>query len=451
MKKILCLFTTVVLVAVLALSTILVTHMFIRRNDTIGEVRLNVETYLAGKNQPTHPSVVVFEEPWNGYHYWMAYSPYPNADGEEENPCVAVSNDLYDWSVPYGLANPIADNEETNCAELKDPHILYREDLDRLEIWYLGRVAENLGGNNNDLILFRKYSTDGVNWSAYEVMDSVHYLSPSVYWNKDRYQMWSIGYDMWETTGTVVYQESKDGVTWSDPVFCSIGGQDELLDIWHGSVSVYEGTFHFVYIGNTEKDHVYYTTSKDGVNFENSRVIVKNDGWWRNLYRPTLVMEDDHAACIYGVINEANEWYLSMSTGERLEQLQGIEKADVKQMHEMPEDVTDTKSVGYIMGQMKDAFRSYFRLKLLVVLAGEVLLCLIFRKLRASKLWLALLIGAHAVLTGAYIFLRLTPSGTLRIVSAIASFVMLNMVAFFVLSYVYLVEKNVRERKQVIS
>ena len=130
-----------------------------------------------------------------------------------------------------------------------------------------------------------------------------------------------------------------------------------------------------------------------------------------------------------------------------MEQLQGIEKADVQQMHEMPKDVTDTKSVGYIMGQMKDAFRSYFRLKLLVVLAGEVLLCLFFRKLRASKLWLALLLGAHAVLTGAYIFLRLTPSGTLRIVGAIAGFVMLNVVAFFVLSYIYLVEKNIKQRE----
>ena len=31
-----------------------------------------------GTNQPTHPSVVKFEQPWNGYLYWMAMTPYPS-------------------------------------------------------------------------------------------------------------------------------------------------------------------------------------------------------------------------------------------------------------------------------------------------------------------------------------------------------------------------------------
>ena len=54
----------------------------------------------------------------------MAYSPYPNANGAEENPCVCVSNDVIHWVTPDGLYNPIAFNEETACDELKDPHIV---------------------------------------------------------------------------------------------------------------------------------------------------------------------------------------------------------------------------------------------------------------------------------------------------------------------------------------
>ncbi|MDZ4910643.1 hypothetical protein GNF68_16800, partial [Clostridium perfringens] len=45
----------------------------------------------------------------------MGYTPYPNANGEEENPCIAVSNDMYNWKEPKNLANPIANNEETGC------------------------------------------------------------------------------------------------------------------------------------------------------------------------------------------------------------------------------------------------------------------------------------------------------------------------------------------------
>ena len=98
-----------------------------------------LETYLAGDNQPTHPSVYDFGKKWNGYRYWMSYSPYPYANGEEENPCLAVSNDMQSWTVPSGLFNPVAFNEETACDELKDPHIVYNNTTDSIEMWYLGR------------------------------------------------------------------------------------------------------------------------------------------------------------------------------------------------------------------------------------------------------------------------------------------------------------------------
>ena len=63
----------------------------------------------------------------------MGYTPYPNGDGEEENPSIAVSKDMYKWETPKNLANPIANNEETGCNELKDSQLIYRDDLDRLE------------------------------------------------------------------------------------------------------------------------------------------------------------------------------------------------------------------------------------------------------------------------------------------------------------------------------
>lgn len=411
-------------------------------NETVGEVRLNIETYLAGKNQPTHPSVVVFDEPWNGYRYWMAYSPYPLSDGEEENACIAVSNDLYDWGVPYGIANPVADNEETNCNELKDPHLLYRADLDRLEVWYLGRVSENLGGNNHDLILFRKHSSDGVNWSDYEIMDAVRFLSPSVYWDGEKYQMWSIGYDMWNTTGQFVYQESVDGFTWSEPVQCSIDGGSRNIDIWHGSMFVYEDMFHFVYIAESEKQEIYYCTSKDGITFNEKQVIVKNDGWWRNFYRPTLVMEKGKVACIYGVINDVNQWYLSMSTGSEFSELEGIRADDVEHMHPMVNDVTDTKSAGYRLRELKAAMKSYLSWKLIALMIAELACAAIIYHLRNSKRLLWFTEVVNILLTAAYIFIHRGFSGSISFLGAIWAFLLLNTVFMFGLSYIYLLANN---------
>lgn len=447
MKRMLCFLLACGILLVCCMPAVVIAAPVGQRNSNVGEVRLNIETYLAGKNQPTHPSVVVFEEPWNGFRYWMSYSPYPYANGEEENPCIAVSNDLYDWSVPYGLVNPIADNEETGCHELKDPHLLYRQDLDRLEVWYLGRVSENLGGNNYDLILFRKFSEDGVHWSDYEVMDSVNYLSPSVYWNGEKYQMWSIGYDMWNTTGTFVYQESVDGMSWTEPVPCVIDGQKSELDIWHGSVYVQNGTCHFVYIGMSEKQNVYYCSSNDGIVFGQKQVIVQNDGVWDFFYRPALVMEQGEVACIYGVVNNANEWYLSMSTGSDISDMQGISAGDTERMHEMPDDVTDTRSLRFRVGKLTSIFERFFRVKLLGIVVFELILMLFIKKLSTSKLFVGTALLANVALTAVHLFLRMKPVDGMEFVGASVAFLALNGVSFVALSYVYLLRNFINQRE----
>lgn len=33
----------------------------VNADDSVGKVRLNIETYLAGQDQPTHPSVIGFD------------------------------------------------------------------------------------------------------------------------------------------------------------------------------------------------------------------------------------------------------------------------------------------------------------------------------------------------------------------------------------------------------
>ena len=60
-----------------------------------------------GSNQSTHPSVLQFDTPWNGYRFWMAMTPYPfNYDGLED-PSVLASNDTKTWVVPDGLTQPL--------------------------------------------------------------------------------------------------------------------------------------------------------------------------------------------------------------------------------------------------------------------------------------------------------------------------------------------------------
>ena len=355
-------------------------------NGSVASVRLNIETYLDGKNQPTHPSVISFSEPWNGYRYWMAYTPYPYANGSEENPSICASNDMLYWETPEGLANPIATNEETECTELKDSHLLYRDDLDRIEVWYLGRLSERLGGDGMSLTLFRKYSYDGKTWSNYEVMAAMECVSPSVLWDGTKYQLWSIDYDGQNTSSTLTYWESADGFLWSAPQLCSLGGNPDEA-IWHGSVSVGPNGYDFVYILRDGMQEVMYCTSVDGIHFSEPAPILENTKEkWNKFYRPAMVWDNGTCYCLYGVINDANQWYISMSYGEDPCELVGLTEADVPSMFPLPNDVTATDSIIYKIKEVMHVLRYYFRLELLGIVAIEFfLLCM--KPVRKLRIW----------------------------------------------------------------
>ena len=420
---------TALIASLFMMCVALFVFMLMRPSDSpsksIGTVRLNVETYRAGKNQPTHPSVVVFPEAWNGAKYWLAYSPYPYHNGEEENPCLAVSDDMLYWETPLGLANPIADNEETGCDELKDPHLLYRADLDRLEMWYLGRLAEHLGGDGKSLLLMRKCSYDGVNWSEYEVMASTKYLSPTIFWDGTKYVMWGIGYDLWNTTGTIAYQESVDGFTWSEPILCSMGSKDANIDIWHGAVTEQDGTYHFVFIDNSDRQEVFYCTSTDGIHFSEPEIIVENKGFWKHLYRPALAFDGDEVFCLYGVVNQAGQWFISMSQGTNQNDLVGIGEAETAEMYQLSDKPINTDSLRYKLSDLYDLIQRYLRLELLALAIFEALLILLIRKIR-NKTFLTISIVANLLLSFAYICVRMLPGSGNSWLGAIIAVCCLN-------------------------
>ena len=92
-----------------------------------------------GDDEALHPKVLNFKEKWNGYKYWMVFSPYPNTDDAKENPHIKVSNDLVNWTEPEGLKNPIVGKPYNHTPGLiynSDPHLVYNYDTDTLECYY---------------------------------------------------------------------------------------------------------------------------------------------------------------------------------------------------------------------------------------------------------------------------------------------------------------------------
>ena len=146
-----------------------------------------------------------------------------------------------------------------------------------------------------------------------------------------------------------------------------------------------------MYIDRDEMQEVMYCTSLDGIHFSEPAPILENTKEkWNKFYRPAMVWDNGMYYCLYGVINDANQWYISMSYGDDPYELIGLTEADVPSMFPIPNDVTATDSIIYKVKEIMHALRYYFRLELLGIVAIEFfLLCM--KPVRKLRIWDTLL------------------------------------------------------------
>ena len=70
---------------------------------TSSKSKLNLKSVYIGAdsaypNNAYHPKVVDMGKNWNGYHYWLSYTPYPHGNDKYENPTIVGSNDIINYS-----------------------------------------------------------------------------------------------------------------------------------------------------------------------------------------------------------------------------------------------------------------------------------------------------------------------------------------------------------------
>lgn len=146
----------------------------------------------------THPSVLVFDKPWNGYSYWMAFTPYPNAESAFENPCICASINGLNWIVPDGVVNPIIP-PAVSPGYNADTHLIHDPVADILIMIYRER---NNGANALNKVICLT-SIDGVTWSAPTTILSgatgtLDFASPSIWWDPviNKYVMFAHNLDL---------------------------------------------------------------------------------------------------------------------------------------------------------------------------------------------------------------------------------------------------------------
>lgn len=293
-----------------------------------GKNILKIKNYL-NNYQNIHPKVISFENKWNGFKYWMAYTPYPNGSTKDENPCIAVSNDLFiGWVTPVGLTNPL--DLTPTVGYNSDTHLVYREDTNTMEIWW-----RHFDDTTNTPRLYRRTSTDGINWTAKEQITNLmplqdtYLLSPTIIFEDGKYKMWYCG-------GQINYLESNGDTvhSWGNTTKKSINFSTLNVIAWHLDVIKTDLGYEYLIqgyingVGDNNSTDLYYVLEKNDGTFTSLKKILSRSSNtqaidYRSIYRSSFIKTNNRYYIYYSCIANDGTRSISVSYSKNLDALNG--------------------------------------------------------------------------------------------------------------------------------
>lgn len=284
----------------------------------------------AGDDQIVHPKVLYFPNMLFGHYYWMAYTPYPNANAYYENPCIAYSDDGYRFTNIAG--NPIDEpTTDRTVSYFSDTHLVYRADTGKLECWY--RLAND---STKSETIYRMFSTDGVTWTDKEELKSVvspldssdaALLSPAVIYEDDKYKIWTVNYN----ENKIEYWETETGDDWTKvrDIVLTYSAFDETHRIWHIDVEKIDGVYVLVAMTRqtgTRHWPLYLSTSEDNVSWKTPWVVIKYsdvDKWDSRIYRSCIVKVNGVYRIYYSAYDTSDRYHTAISESSDLHHFVG--------------------------------------------------------------------------------------------------------------------------------
>lgn len=291
---------------------------------------LSFDSYLKN-SQNVHPKVLYFPNRFGEHYYWMAYTPYPFARDAYENPCIAYSDDGYEWRDIKGnpLDNPGGDGYNS------DTHLVYRDDSGILECWY--RYVSDYDNPPVSEIIRRRTSTDGITWSEEEtiyVNDTGYYayfLSPAIIWDGEKYNIWVIT----SSNNTIQYYTAlaSDITNWNleRTIVLTYKDADNIeYKPWHLDVINDNGTYIMLIMCKSFESAaenrwtMFMTTSDDNTNYETPYVVIYGDpdSWDSYMYRGSIVKVNGEYRIYYSAGSDtygiSSIWGIGVSTSKNL-------------------------------------------------------------------------------------------------------------------------------------
>ena len=299
-------------------------------SNSISKVNLKsgdseIESYYP--NHAYHPKIVDLGKKWRGYRYWVSYTPYPRAKDYYENPHVVASNDLINYS-EIKFQEPALENHKKSTRYNSDSHLVYNDDLDRLELFW--RYTDY---DSNYMALYMRYSYDGNEWSESETVFETYnrekddMLSPALIYDKGTYKVWYVN------AYKVFYRECTNGA-WSSPVDTKMKFADNSF-VWHIDVIETSKGYEMIScacIDKKDRCHMslYYSTATTETNWSVAQEVVKpsaDETSWDGggLYRASFINSNGMYFVLYSGRNDYNDFGTGLLFGKDMFNLKGTD------------------------------------------------------------------------------------------------------------------------------
>lgn len=303
------------------------------RLDSVNQSPLHINTF-EGSNSPYHPSVKYRREGFGGFEYIMSETPFflslpavgDNYRDQYECPSIHYSHDGIHWEDK--IDNPIdslTPEEIANLDYFSDPDLV--ETPEGIECWYRINRRYGIASNQENVILLRKKSSDGVHWGDREVIADLQnvdpnkglgrvVISPTLLFEDTKYKCWFVD-NIHLHKEQVCYSESTDySKSWTNKRTVKLNGPK--ITPWH---------LHILRDGDvlwlTIYDHRNITLwkSKNETEFDFVKTLITPCGvygsfYCNNTYRACLLRLPDNSFRLYFSADDMFKSYIGVMEGE---------------------------------------------------------------------------------------------------------------------------------------
>ena len=111
------------------------------------------------------------ENGWNGYKYWIVYTPNTMVTSQYENPYIAASNDGVTWVEPEGIKNPIEPEPVNRHLHNCDADMIYNKEMDAMMAYWNWANDDSWSEAPLGAEVRVRISYDGIHWGVPSTYD----------------------------------------------------------------------------------------------------------------------------------------------------------------------------------------------------------------------------------------------------------------------------------------